>query len=96
MVFGGPVFQFHGVTNWLRFNDLDLLLKKRKETEKIQKNFKDTLWQGDIDALEKLIRVNLTGKRREKALNKWNNYFHANSKRMQYALFESEGLPRGS
>jgi len=75
---------------------LDLLPKKRKETEKIRKNFKDTLWQGDIDALEKLIRVNLTGKRREKALNKWNNYFHANSKRMQYALFESEGLPRGS
>ena len=74
----------------------ELLPKKRKEKEKIRKNLKDMLWQDDIAAMEKLIRMNLTGKRREKALNKWNNYFHANSKRMQYALFESEGLPRGS
>ena len=40
--------------------------------------------------------VNFTGKRREKALNKWSNYFHANSKRMQYSFFKDEGLPQGS
>ncbi len=75
---------------------LELLPKTVKQTDKIRKVFKEALWQGEIDMLKKLIRMNLTGKRREKALNKWNNYFHANSKRMQYALFKSEGLPQGS
>ena len=67
-----------------------------KETDKIRKIFKEALWQGEIDTMEKLIRVNFTGKRREKALNKWSNYFHANSKRMQYSFFKDEGLPQGS
>jgi hypothetical protein len=75
---------------------LELLPKKKKETEKIREVFKEALWQGEIHTLRKLIRMNLTGKRREKALNKWSNYFHANSKRMQYALFKTEGLPQGS
>lgn len=75
---------------------LELLPKNRKETQKVRKVFKDALWQGDIDMLEKLIKTNLKGKKMEKALNKWNNYFHANNKRMQYALFKSEGLPQGS
>jgi hypothetical protein len=75
---------------------LELLPKKKKETEKIRQVCKEALWQGEIDTLKKLIRMNLTGKRREKAMNKWNNYFHANSKRMQYALFKKEGLPQGS
>jgi len=75
---------------------LDMLPKKIKETDKIRKIFKDALWKGEIDTMEKLIRVNFTGKRREKALNKWSNYFHANNKRMQYAFFKGEGLPQGS
>jgi hypothetical protein len=75
---------------------LELLPKSTKQTDKIRKVFKEELWQGEIDTLKKLIRMNFTGKRREKALNKWNNYFNANSKRMQYALFKSKGLPQGS
>ena len=75
---------------------LEQLPKRMKETDKIRNIFKEALWQGEIDTMEKLIRVNFTGKRREKALNKWSNYFHANSKRMQYAFFKSEGLPQGS
>jgi hypothetical protein len=67
-----------------------------KETDKVRKIFKEALWQGEIDTMEKLIRVNFTGKRREKALNKWSNYFHANGNRMQYSFCKSEGLPQGS
>ena len=75
---------------------LDLLPARCKEADKIGKIFKDALWKGEIDTMEKLIRVNFTGKRREKALNKWSNYFHANGKRMQYSLFKDKGLPQGS
>ncbi len=75
---------------------LDLLPARCKEADKIRKIFKETLWKGEIDTMEKLIRINFSGKRREKALNKWNNYFHTNGKRMQYSLFKDEGLPQGS
>ena len=75
---------------------LDLLPARCKEADKIRKIFKEALWKGEIDTMEKLIRVNYTGKRREKALNKWSNYFHANGKRMQYSFFKDEGLPQGS
>jgi len=75
---------------------LDLLPAKSKEIDKIRKIFKDALWKGEIDTMEKLIRINFTGKRREKALNKWSNYFHDNKKRMQYSLFKNKGLPQGS
>jgi hypothetical protein len=75
---------------------LDLLPVRCKEADKIRKIFREALWKGEIDTMEKLIRVNFTGKRREKALNKWSNYFHANVKRMQYSFFKDEGLPQGS
>lgn len=62
---------------------LDLLPAKSKEIDDIRKIFKDALWKGEMDTMENLIRINFTGKRREKALNKWSNYFH-DKKGMQY------------
>jgi hypothetical protein len=75
---------------------LDFLPARYKETDKIRTVLKEALWEGQIDRIEKLIRINFTGKRREKALNKWDNYFHGNEKRMQYSRFRDEGLPQGS
>jgi len=75
---------------------LDLLPARCKEHDKLRKVFKEALWKGEIDTMEKLIRINFTGKRIEKALNKWNNYFHDNEKRMKYSRFKNEGLPQGS
>jgi hypothetical protein len=75
---------------------LDLLPARCKETDKIREVFKEALWNGQIDKMEKLIRLNFTGKRREKALNKWDNYFHGNDQRMRYSRFRDEGLPQGS
>ncbi len=67
-----------------------------KEADKIREVFKEALWKVQIDTMEKLIRLNFTGKRREKALNKWDNYFHGNDIRMQYSLLRDEGPPQGS
>ena len=75
---------------------LDFLPARCNETAKIRKVFKEALWKGQIDTMEKQIRINFAGKRKEKALNKWNNYFHGNEKRMQYSRFMNEGLPQGS
>ena len=55
------------------------------------------LWNGHIDALKKSIEETITGKSKcKQALEKFENYFTHNSKRMQYAKFKQEGLPCGS
>ena len=75
---------------------LDLLSPRCKEVDKIREVFKEALWKGQIDVMEKLIRINFTGKRRDKAITKWQNYFLGNETRMQYSKFRDEGLPQGS
>jgi len=75
---------------------IDYLPNKCKETDKIRKVLKNALWKGEIDTMEKIININFTGKRKQKALNKWSNYFRSNEKRMQYSRFSDEGLPQGS
>jgi len=75
---------------------LGLLPARCKEADKIREVFKEALWKGQIDTMEKLIRINFTGKRREKAITKWHNYFLGNERRMQYSMFRDEGLPQGS
>jgi len=75
---------------------LDLLPPRCKEADKIREILKEALWKGQIDTMEKLIRINFSGKRREKAITKWQYYFLANQRRMQYAMFRDEGLPQGS
>jgi hypothetical protein len=75
---------------------LDLLPKKCQEREKISVLFKQKLWEGDIDGIEKMIRINFIGNSRKKALTKWGNYFQKNKERMQYSEFKTLGLPQGS
>jgi hypothetical protein len=75
---------------------LDLLPKKCQEREKITALFKQRLWDGNIEGMEKMIRINYTGQCRKKALNKWDNYFQKNKERMQYSTFKVFGLPQGS
>lgn len=75
---------------------LDLLPTRCKEADKIRKIFKEALWKGEIDTMERIININFTGKHKQKALNKWSNYLLSNEKRMQYSRFKNEGLPQGS
>ena len=75
---------------------LDLLPARCKEADKIGKIFKEALWKGEIDTMERIININFTGKHKQKALNKWSNYFLSNEKRMQYSRFKNKGLPQGS
>lgn len=75
---------------------LVLLPRKCQEREKLSALFKQRLWEGDVDGIEKMIRINLTGQGRKKALNKWRNYFLKNKDRMQYFEFKALGLPQGS
>ncbi len=40
--------------------------------------------------------INFTGKRKQKALNNWNNYFQSIEKQMQYSRFSDEELSQGN
>jgi len=61
------------------------------------KKWKNWLWNGQLDAIETSIKKLVVGKDKlAQALNKFANYFVANSKRMQYAAFREQGLPTGS
>lgn len=64
--------------------------------EGTQTNIDEAVLSENNISSEKLIRINFTGKRREKAITKWQNYFLTNEIRMQYSMFKNEGLPQGS
>ena len=72
----------------------NLSAEKRKS---IEEHWKNLLWQGDIAELGAEIRCHVkSGKKRKQALNKYENYFKSNYRRMQYASFRHLGLPTGS
>lgn len=75
---------------------LSFLPKKCNEREKLTVLLKQALWEGDIERIEKMIKINFKGQGRKKALNKWGNYFQKNKNRMQYFQFKDLGLPQGS
>ncbi|BBO83777.1 hypothetical protein DSCO28_43430 [Desulfosarcina ovata subsp. sediminis] len=68
-----------------------------KERTAILKNWKDLLWQGNLMEIRNQIRQYITyPSKLKKALNKFNNYFVKNLRRMQYAAFRLLNLPTGS
>ena len=75
---------------------IDLTPKRLKNREKVAKEWKTLLWKGDLQGLYQSIGQVLSGKRKKQALNKWENYFHKNQKRMQYQAFEADHIPCGS
>ena len=63
----------------------------------ILKDWKDLLWQGALMEIRNQIRQYITyPSKLKKALNKFNNYFVKNIRRMQYATFRLLNLPTGS
>jgi hypothetical protein len=71
------------------------LLPAPKRAQKFRV-WKRLVFQGKIDDLGKAIRLALTGKKQEKGLTKWRNYFRKNAIRMQYAQCQKAHLPCGS
>ena len=75
---------------------LSFLPKKCQKREKLFGLFKQRLWEGDIECIGEMIKINFTGQGKKKALRKWKNYFLKNKDRMQYSHFKTLGLPQGS
>ncbi len=74
----------------------DLISIKLNKRDKIAKEWKSLLWNGDIQGLYNGICKILKNKKKTQGLKKWRNYFKKNSKRMQYQTFKTNGIPTGS
>jgi hypothetical protein len=70
--------------------------KKAKNKKKLEKDMRDSLWQGEIGRIKQLINDNLKTRQKSKAGKKWLNYFDKNRTRMQYQDFKKKKLPCGS
>lgn len=81
-------------------NEVIAMLPKKlsaKEVTKITNEWKDLLWQGDVDEIEAQIKKQISyPKKRKEALTKFDNYFKRNRERVQYASMEEQHLPIGS
>ena len=75
---------------------IDLVAKRVQKKEKIVEKWQQLLWHGDIQGLHQEICRLLTGRKQEKALKKWQDYFESNEKRMQYKAFKAAFIPCGS
>ncbi|OEU67379.1 MAG: hypothetical protein BA867_02250 [Desulfobacterales bacterium S5133MH16] len=75
----------------------DTLKLSDKESKKISKQFREMLWNGDINDITELVKKKLIGKRKapKAALKKLDDYFGEHS-RFQYKTFFDKGLPTGS
>lgn len=75
---------------------IDLLPASANKGARLSKQWKEMLWQGDIQGLYQAICQRLKGKKKQQALKKWRTFFQANAHRMQYAQFKADHLPCGS
>ena len=75
-----------------------MLPKKMSEKQKnrVLKEWKNELWNGNIDRLKGLIKKYLSKRQQKNGLKKWQNYFKKNEKRMQYSTFKKAGIICGS
>jgi hypothetical protein len=75
----------------------DALKLSDKESRKLSTQFRELLWNGNINGIADLVRGKLTRKRKapKAALKKLNEYFGDHSK-FQYKTFRDNGLPTGS
>jgi hypothetical protein len=81
-------------------NEIIGMLPKKltsKEVSKITEEWKNLLWQGNVDEIKVQIKKQISyPKKREKALAKFENYFNRNRERVQYASMQEQNLPIGS
>lgn len=75
---------------------IDLLPTRLQHQGRLARQWRDWLWQGDLEALHQSLCETLRGKKKAQALNKWDNYFARNHKRLQYARFRELAVPCGS
>ncbi len=75
---------------------IDLVPTAVRKKKKVDKKWRDLLWSGDIQGLRQEIDRLLTGRKHKKAMKKWQSYFDANAKRMQYKTFKEANIPCGS
>ncbi|MCK5539215.1 MAG: hypothetical protein KAI79_20500 [Bacteroidales bacterium] len=76
----------------------DLLPKKMsdKQKKRLWNQWKNELWNGNIDKLKGFIIKHLSKRQQKKGLKKWRDYFKKNEKRMQYSKFKKTGIICGS
>ena len=105
-----PLAKKLGVSNYYEVIDYthakqnlyEIIDKLPKNTSAKAKNqivemWKNLLWEGSLDQLEKAIGQTIrNAKKRKGALAKFNSYFQKNRSRMQYADFRRLNLPIGS
>lgn len=75
---------------------IDLLPTRLQHQGRLARQWRDWLWQGDLEALHQSLCETLRGKKKAQALNKWDNYFARNHKRLPYARFREFAVPCGS
>jgi len=78
---------------------LDYVGKKggsKRQKGKLDRKWKNLLWNGQIDELKTEIENDCKGNRKVAALKKWRMYFKKNQDRMQYQAFEGQNIPCGS
>ena len=75
---------------------IDLLPARLQHEGRLAKQWRDWLWHGHLEALHQSLRKTLRGNKKDQALNKWDNYFARNQKRLQYARFRELAVPCGS
>ncbi len=75
----------------------EALKLSEKEKQKLSKQVRELLWNGDIKGIANLVRHKLSKKRKasKAAFKKLNGYFGDHAK-FQYQKFRSNGLPTGS
>jgi hypothetical protein len=75
---------------------IELLPARLQREGRLAKQWRDWLWQDDLEALHQSLCETLQGKKKVQALNKWDNHFARNQKRLQYARFRDLAVPCGS
>ena len=75
---------------------IDLLPARLQREGRLARQWRDWLWQGNLDALYQSVCETLRGKKKAQALKKWDDYFDRNDKRLQYARFRELAVPCGS
>lgn len=75
---------------------IDLLPARLQREGRLARQWRDWLWQGDLDALYQSVCETLRGQKKAQALKKWDDYFDRNHKRLQYTRFRELAVPCGS
>jgi hypothetical protein len=75
---------------------IDLLPARLQHQGRLARQWRDWLWQGELEALHQSLCETFRGKKKVQALKKWDNYFARNQKRLQYTRFRELAVPCGS